>query len=43
VDNSKGKFGIHEDFNNREEEFMIFPALEYDVGALLHLRNAPTI
>jgi hypothetical protein len=39
VDNSKGNFGIQVDFNTGEEEIMIFPAKEYDVGASLHPTN----
>jgi hypothetical protein len=40
VDSSKGEFGIQGDFNNRAEELMIFPTVEYDVGASLHLGSA---
>jgi hypothetical protein len=37
MDNSKGYFGIQVDFNIAGELI----AVEYDVGASIHLSNAP--
>jgi hypothetical protein len=43
VNNSKGEFGIQEEFNSGVEELMIFTAVEYDAGESFSPNNAPSI